>query len=73
MDHATVAAGLMAGQVGLFLEQRQPQAGPAHQQRAANRQSDDPAADDRDVVQVGAVGSHSEQGQIDERAGLVTA
>jgi hypothetical protein len=50
VDDTAVATGLVGRQLGLALEDREAQPGPANQQLARDGDPEDAAADDRDVI-----------------------
>jgi hypothetical protein len=50
MDDAAVMAGLMLGDLRLFLQQQQLDSRTAFDELQRRRQADDAAADDRDIV-----------------------
>jgi hypothetical protein len=50
VDDSGVVAGLVPGDLGLLVDDRQPQAGAPREQLPGNRESDDAGADHDDVV-----------------------
>ena len=58
VQHAGVVPGLMARDLALTLEQRDAQARTALQELARERESDDPAADHREIAVIGSGGAH---------------